>query len=174
MTEFIQVIPGENLQLKTLAKMSAEIFYATFGKSSDPGQMKAYLAEAFSESQLSSEIAQQESWFYIIRYDDNPCGYFKINSGNAQTEPKPEHYLEIQRLYLYPKYHGKGIADASLKHIINIAKSLRKNVIWLGVAEDNIRAYRFYEKQGFTPNGIHIFDFSGDLQSDICMELKIN
>lgn len=174
MTEFILVLPGENLQIKTLSKMSSEIFYATFGESSNPEQMAAYLASAFSESQLSSEIAQSESWFYIVLHNENICGYFKINSGNAQTEAKPEHYLEIQRIYLYPEYHGKGIADASLRFIIKIAKSLSKRVIWLGVAEDNIRAYRFYEKQGFTPNGIHIFDFAGDLQSDICMELKID
>jgi diamine N-acetyltransferase len=174
MTEFIEVLPGEKLQLKQLSKICSETFYATFAAVSDAEHMEAYMAQAFSESQLSSEIANPESWFYIIRHNENLCGYFKINSGHAQTELKPENYLEIQRIYLYPEYHGKGIAHLALIYIINLAKSKMKQMLWLGVAEDNFRAYRFYEKHGFIPNGIHVFDFAGDMQSDICMELRLD
>ena len=33
--------------------------------------------------------------------NDQIAGYLKLNVGNAQTEPKGEDYLEIQRIYFY-------------------------------------------------------------------------
>lgn len=173
MTLCKRVMPGDKAQLEVLCKISRDTFFATFEATSDAVQMESYMQQAFSEQQLSDEIQHPHSQFYILYHADKPCGYFKINLSDAQSEPKPEYYLEIQRIYLYPEYQGKGIADDAIKNIRTIAQLSAIQVIWLGVAEDNYRAYRFYSKQGFKPNGVHLFDFAGDIQSDICMELRI-
>jgi ribosomal protein S18 acetylase RimI-like enzyme len=164
---------GDKAQLDLLCKISRDTFFATFQAKSERVQMELYMQQAFSEQQLNHEIYHPHTQFYILYSAGNACGYFKINFSTAQSEPKPDNYLEIQRIYLYPEYQGKGIADDAIEYIKTVAKLNYIKVIWLGVAEDNYRAYRFYGKQGFKPNGVHLFDFAGEIQSDICMEMLI-
>ena len=42
--------------------------------------------------------------------------------------------------------------------------------IWLGVWEENPRATRFYQKNGFVAFGKHIFKLGDDEQTDILMK----
>ncbi|WP_363320260.1 GNAT family N-acetyltransferase [Plebeiibacterium marinum] len=50
-----------------------------------------------------------------------------------------------------------------------------KNVeyVWMGVWEQNQRAIRFYEKNGFIAFDKHIFKLGDDEQTDIMMRLKL-
>ncbi|MNF16430.1 Protease synthase and sporulation negative regulatory protein PAI 1 [compost metagenome] len=45
--------------------------------------------------------------------------------------------------------------------------------IWLGVWEENKRALRFYEKNGFTVFDKHIFRLGNDEQTDLMMKKTI-
>ena len=42
--------------------------------------------------------------------------------------------------------------------------------VWLGVWEQNPRAIRFYEKNGFVPFDTHVFILGEDKQTDILMK----
>ncbi len=44
-----------------------------------------------------------------------------------------------------------------------------KKSIWLGVWEENPKAIRFYEKNGFVPFSRHIFKMGDEEQTDIMM-----
>jgi ribosomal protein S18 acetylase RimI-like enzyme len=45
--------------------------------------------------------------------------------------------------------------------------------MWLGVWEENPRAIRFYQKQGFVEFDQHIFQLGEDAQTDILMKLNL-
>ncbi len=48
-------------------------------------------------------------------------------------------------LYIDPKFHNKGYGKLLLNH----AKELSPNGLYLWVFEDNIGAIKFYEREGF-------------------------
>ena len=95
-----------------------------------------------------------------------------LNELNAQTENREVHYLEIERIYLYKNYQGKGIGKLMIDHSIKIAKKKNKSKIWLGVWSENPAAIGFYKKMGFIISDTHIFKMGEDEQIDYIMEKK--
>ena len=57
--------------------------------------------------------------------------------------------LKVDQLYILPKYQGKGIGAACMKHIIDDANREQKSVT-LQVLKINTRATAFYQRLGFT------------------------
>ena len=64
----------------------------------------------------------------------------------------------------------KGVGPALMQACMDIAKELKKSVIWLGVWEKNSRAIAFYQKWGFEKFGEHIFPIGDDPQTDWLMK----
>ena len=56
---------------------------------------------------------------------------------------------------------------------IDIALDVQASYVWLGVWEENYRALRFYEKNGFTPFGKHKFWLGDDEQTDLLMKKEL-
>jgi len=70
-------------------------------------------------------------------------------------------YGEIVSIYLLPEYVGKGSGKILLKRCIDELKKLGYNKILLWVLEENYRARRFYEKNGFVCNEEYLNDNIG-------------
>jgi diamine N-acetyltransferase len=71
-------------------------------------------------------------------------------------------------------YHGKKVGQLLYNKALEIAKRQKKSLIWLGVWEENPKAIRFYEKNGFVAFDKHIFKFGEDEQTDVMMKKVID
>jgi ribosomal protein S18 acetylase RimI-like enzyme len=98
----------------------------------------------------------------------------KLNFGEAQTEKQKENNLEIHRIYVLQRFHGKKIGQLLLDEVLKIAKQMEVNSVWLGVWEENHRAIQFYSKNGFIEFDKHIFTLGDDIQTDLLMQLEMN
>jgi diamine N-acetyltransferase len=81
--------------------------------------------------------------------------------------------LEIERIYVLQEFQGKKVGQMLFGKAVEIAKQKNADYIWLGVWEKNIKAIRFYEKNGFVPFGKHLFKLGDDEQTDIMMKLVL-
>ena len=113
----------------------------------------------------------QISEFYFAQLNDENIGYLKINTGEAQTEKQEKNALEIERIYVLNEYHGKNVGQILYQKALEIANQNSNDFVWLGVWEENKRAIRFYEKNGFVAFDKHIFNLGNDAQTDIMMKL---
>lgn len=52
---------------------------------------------------------------------------------------------ELDRIYVLPAWHGKGVGQI----LLDKAKELSPDGLWLWVFQKNAQARRFYEKHGF-------------------------
>lgn len=159
--------------LLNLQEISKQTFTETFNVSNTTENMRRYLGKAFSHEKLTSELSDPHTEFYFALLDDNVVGYLKVNWGASQTENQHENALEIERIYVLKKVHGKKVGQALFEKAIEI--SIHKNVefVWLGVWEENPRAIRFYQKNGFEAFDQHVFQLGDDKQTDILMRRKI-
>jgi ribosomal protein S18 acetylase RimI-like enzyme len=76
---------------------------------------------------------------------------------------------EISRIYVIESFHGSGLGKLFLDHQIEIAKETQCTGVWLSVWEKNVRAQKFYLKNGFTPVGEQIFVVGNDPQKDLIL-----
>ncbi|MDD2792185.1 MAG: GNAT family N-acetyltransferase [Sediminibacterium sp.] len=166
----IVIRKAETQDLKQLQEISTETFVQTFAEVNTKEDMDKYLAERLSVTQLFAELNDPGSDFYFALLNDQVIGYLKTNTGAAQTELKETDGLEVERIYVLKEFKGKNIGPVLLDKAIEIAHDQKAAYIWLGVWEENYRAIRFYEKNGFSVFDKHIFKLGNDEQTDLMMK----
>lgn len=159
--------------LNTIKSLGKQTYTETFAKNNTPKNNAKYLNKNFNSNQLSIEISNTNSSFYLAYYENQPIGFLKTNQSDAQTEYFEEPTLEIQRIYVLQAFHGKKIGQLLLDVAIKIAKQLAVDFIWLGVWEENHKALHFYAKNGFVTFDKHVFVLGDDKQTDLLMKLEI-
>ncbi len=68
------------------------------------------------------------------------------------SNPKAAHSANIAKLYVTPKYRGKGVGSLLIDHIISIAKNLVKKLVLI-VGSNNQSAIQAYRCFGFKQFG---------------------
>ncbi len=117
-------------------------------KSGDLEKIYRIEAEAYrspwSVEGLVSEVASQNSRFFVAELDGKIVGYILI-------------WIVLDELHLLKiatasEYRRRGIASSLIDYVINEFK--RASVLYLEVREKNAIARNFYKKLGFVENGI--------------------
>lgn len=154
-------------QLQTIGR---ETFSETFSSSNTKEDMAKYLAFSFSIEKLTEELNNEHSEFYFAVVDDKIVGYLKLNLGCSQTELQESISLEIERIYVLQQYHGKKVGQVLYEKAMQVAEDKKVDYVWLGVWEENPRAIRFYQKNGFVEFDKQIFRLGDDEQIDLRMK----
>ena len=159
--------------LEELRNLSIQTFKETFEEVNTEEDMQKYLDENLSLERLKSELENLDSEFYFIENENKNLGYLKLNFENAQTEKVEENYFEIERIYVLKAFLGQKIGQILFDKAIEIGREKNLEYVWLGVWEENHRAIKFYEKNGFEIFGKHDFVLGEDVQTDLLMKMKI-
>lgn len=160
----LKKVSTEDLAL--LRVISFYTFIDTFGPDTPAGDLDAYMTQAYDYQQLKSELKNPDSHFYFLYYEEQLAGYLKINQGTAQSEPMPDNYFEIERIYVLPPFKRKGLGSYLVSVAEKKALEAGKDFIWLGVWEYNEKAQAFYEAKGFHRFSEHKFMMGSWEQTD--------
>jgi GNAT superfamily N-acetyltransferase len=155
-----------------VSEFGRRTFLETFGADNTPENMAAYLAEAFSETRQSAEIADDRMITLVAEDEDQVVGYAQLALKGAPACVNGASPIELVRFYVDRAWHGRGIAQA-LMHEVDAAARPHAKTIWLGVWERNLRAIAFYEKSGFVDVGAHTFQLGTDRQIDRIMARSV-
>lgn len=102
--------------------------------------------------------------FFVAREDDDFLGCVAISDEGD--------YAEVKSMFVDPSARGKGVGDALLIHLIDLAKQKGFPKIMLESGDALTAALKLYEKHGFT----YCSSF-GDYVEEPCsiyMELKLD
>ncbi|WP_276835806.1 GNAT family N-acetyltransferase, partial [Chryseobacterium cucumeris] len=124
--------------VEIVQSLGIQTFSETFAEDNTEEAMKKYLEESFNTEKIKSELNNPDSFFYIAWEEDNPVGYLKVNSGEAQTELQDDTALEIERIYVKKSHHGKKVGQLLYNQALETAEQLGKSYLWLGVWEKNL------------------------------------
>jgi len=160
-------------EILALQEIGIQTFSETFAASNTEENMSNYLKDGFSIEKLTEEINNKYSKFFFALDNERVIGYLKLNFGESQTELKDSKALEIERIYVMNEYHGKKVGQLLYDKAIQVAAQMQMNYVWLGVWEENQRAFNFYKKNGFVEFDKHIFKLGDDEQTDIMMKLQL-
>ena len=170
----MEIRKANTQDIEKLKEIGRLTFFETFSSDNSEENMKEYLKNGFSTEKLNDELSDPNAEFYFCELKGKVIGYLKVNSGQSQTELKDNKAFEIERIYVLKEFHGKKAGQLLYDKALELAKSRRAGYVWLGVWEENPRAIRFYEKNGFVAFDKHIFKLGEDEQTDIMMKLELN
>lgn len=155
--------------LNVVQALALQTFRATYEHLNTPENFKNYIESAFSTAQLTKELTNPASCFYLLQEEKKTIGYIKINEAIAQTDLQETDSLELERIYVLQQYQGKGFGKQLLQKALQVTKEKGKKSLWLGVWNQNPKAIQFYENQGFSKFGEHEFVIGDDRQIDFLM-----
>lgn len=170
MTPVFETVKVTIQDITQLQSISRQTFIEAFWETNDAEYMNQYMDKSFSLEVLGSELQNNNSEFYFAKLDERVVGYLKLNTGQAQTDIKDGDALEIERIYVVKDFYGKAVGQLLIDFAVSSSLKMQCKYIWLGVWEENPRAIRFYEKNGFVAFGSHPFWLGDDKQTDILMK----
>lgn len=165
-----KVVPADIERLVTIGQKT---FLDTYGALNTEENMRAYLESHFSKQRLKSELNNANIAYYFAVIEGVVIGYLKLNFGEAQTELKGEHSLEIERIYVLKEYQGKKLGQRFCRHAVEVAQQRQLDFVWLGVWEQNTKAIEFYEKNEFVAFDQHVFVLGDEEQTDLMMKFEV-
>lgn len=156
-----------------LAEFAERVFDEVFSPGNDEGDMASYMTAAFGPRQQRAEITEPGAIVLLAEDAQGAlAGYLHIAASDTPacvTAPA----VELKRLYVDPRRHSRGLGKRLLDEGIARALASGATRLWLGVWENNVRAQKFYTREGFTRAGEHLFMLGSDPQTDWIMQRPI-
>lgn len=174
-------IPAISLRQATIddAKVLTDLAYTTFWDAfahhpkNAPDDLNYYMRQAFNVEQITAELHDPKNIFLLAEVDGEAAGYAKIIIDNIEPGITADRPVELSRLYSHQKHLGQGVGQTLMDACFSRAIAEDRDVMWLGVWEFNPRAQRFYERNGFSVVGSHVFQLGEDAQTDLLMAKRL-
>lgn len=157
-----------------LAELGAETFADTFAADNTPENIAMHLAKMFGEHVQRAEIEDPRYVFLVAERAGDVVGYAMLRLGPAPLAMRARDVIEIVRFYAVKRFIGSGVGATLMQHALDVAASLGKEGIWLGVWEHNRSAQAFYRRWGFEDVGSHAFVLGHDRQVDRIYTRAVN
>lgn len=145
-----------------LAAVAAETFPLACPPHTLPESIAAFIATNLSVGSFTSYLADPERALFVAELDGEAVGYTMMVLGEP-TDPDVAAAVtvrptaELSKAYVREGFHGGGIAAQLVAASVAVAWESGAASVWLGVNQQNARANRFYEKQGFALVGTKRF-----------------
>jgi ribosomal protein S18 acetylase RimI-like enzyme len=170
----IAVTPAVEADLPELADVAARTFPLACPPSVTPENIAAFVEENLSQARFSDYLADPDRAVLAARDDGRITGYAMLIRGlpdddDVQRAVTLRPAIELSKIYVLPGSHGAGVSAALMAAALQYASDVDAKCMWLGVNQRNLRAQRFYTKQGFTINGTKTFRLGAGIENDYVM-----
>ena len=116
-----------------------------------------YHDRTFSIAKICSSIQKEENLFWLALVNELPVGYGKLKLYSPNSFLKSDAACQLQKIYVLRDFLSMHIGFELQERMLEKARELNYEHIWLSVLDSNERAIRFYEKNGFEKLGSHDF-----------------
>ncbi|EMY32501.1 putative acetyltransferase [Arthrobacter crystallopoietes BAB-32] len=144
----------------------AEVAAATFPLACPPAMTAEdigdYVAEHLSEEHFAQYLADPARSLLVLEEGTGSGGRLTGYSMLIHTPPADPEVLAaltvrpssmLSKFYVRPDAHGSGLAHRLLAATFDTAASTGARAVWLSVNDENLRAQKFYAKNGFRTVG---------------------
>ena len=152
-----------------LADLGARTFRETFETICSPGDLDAFLAQAYGEAIQRAELADPSRPARVLEVEGVPSGFLQLRLGHREPGVPGLRPVELQRIYLLRAGQGGGCGAALMAEAMAMALAWGGDTLWLGVWENNTRALAFYARSGFREVGEHIFQIGEQIDRDLIL-----
>jgi GNAT superfamily N-acetyltransferase len=123
-----------------------------------------YLRKVYSQKNLCIELKNANARYYFVQYEGEVVGILRVILGETMPGWATTPMVKLERIYLSPAVHGKGIGKRIFQWVEEEFCIESKIPLWLEAMDSQPQAIGFYEKMGF---GEHSrFRFEEELMKD--------
>lgn len=165
MPSFRRATPAD---LDLLLELGRRTVTDTFAQYNTPENMSAFLVKHYDRQHWQDDLHAENTHFVIADLPHAPAAAFaRLCHGHKVPECVGDPAAwQIDKFYVDKPHIGAGLAHEMMQHCLNLISAAGAKTVYLSVWEHNARAFRFYQKWGFTRVGELIFPMGDDPQID--------
>ncbi|MDF1646909.1 MAG: GNAT family N-acetyltransferase [Legionellaceae bacterium] len=141
---------------KALSALSIHVWVDTYATAGVSDIIAHYVISELLPDYFIAKLNHPTEQFLIAEYDRNIVGFIELVE-NRPCPKKTNATLEIDKLYVMPRFHRHGIGSRLLQASYHLYQKKGYLFVWLTTWEKNLKAIEFYEKKGFTKIGMTCF-----------------
>jgi diamine N-acetyltransferase len=149
MITFDKANSTDSLRISVLLKT---VYIQTYATEGITFEFANFLTQRFSVEHIEATIIQNTSQLLIAYYNQNPIAvaeiiYDKTCPINNIVAP------ELSKLYVLERFYGKGVGHGLINKVESFVQNSGHKHLWLEVYSQNVRAIKFYEREGYISIG---------------------
>jgi GNAT superfamily N-acetyltransferase len=158
MKDLIKIIKADVAHAKDIAVTGRQSFFDAFSPFFNRKEdLKQYLDHTYAEERIEAGIRKANNVFFLALHNGKPVGFAKVKKHSLNPQITSVWQTELQKIYVLQQYHGIGAGQLLMDAVIELAKEVNPEWLWLDVLIQNGKARRFYDKNGFIRIGEHFF-----------------
>ena len=143
---------------ETVADLGARTFSATFGHLYPPGDLAAFLAEAYDLDKTRVQLADPGGATWLMETDDGVAvGYVTVGACGLPHPDVTAQCGELKRIYLLADWQGGGRGSRLMAAALDWLAAEKAGDLWIGVWSGNAGAQKLYARMGFEKAGEYHF-----------------
>lgn len=174
----ITVVDATSADLAELADVAARTFPLACPPSVPAADITAFIGAHLCRERFADYLADTARIVLVAKHQARIAGYAVLVDGTADDAVRQAAAeglvvsgpaTELSKLYVLPDQHGSGAAPLLMDTARRRAAAAGSRCLWLGVNQQNLRAQRFYAKQGFAVAGTRRFQLGAHFEHDYVM-----
>jgi diamine N-acetyltransferase len=146
----IEIRKANTSDLDLLYEVSRMSYTENFSHHWNEGGLAWYLESVYAKDLFKADLENASICYYIAFWQDVPAGFMKLIMDSNLPDYTPTRSMEIEKIYVRPRFHGKGLGKELLTIALKRAQENERRLIWLDVIDTNHSAIEFYKKAGFS------------------------
>jgi ribosomal protein S18 acetylase RimI-like enzyme len=154
----IKVIRATSQHAETISSIGKLSFRDAFGHLfNHKSVLIEYLEYTYSIDKIIKSINKENNVFFIAFVENVPVGFAKVKKSSLNEQIESIAQMELQKIYVLSYYHGSGAGAALMQAVLELARQIQPDYLWLDTHTTNTKAIHFYEKNGFIRAGKNYF-----------------
>ena len=140
-----------------LGALATQVFLDTYAVMGVRTSVAEYVRASFSTGVMQNLLANPEVMICVAEFNDHVVGFAQVGMDAAQPLVQALRPAELDRLYVQRPFLGQRVGAQLLREAEELAAQRGADALWCSTWLHNVRALRFYERQGYTNLGSSIF-----------------
>jgi diamine N-acetyltransferase len=168
-SDVIELRPCDMRDCEALALVGGATFLESFAGILEGDAIVAHCAKHHSVESYAKYLGAPDckAWLAEAGQGGAPVGYVMLTKPDLPLPDLGSQDIELKRIYLFSRFHGKGAGKMLLDQAITGARDLGMRRLLLGVYAKNFRALDFYRRNGFVEVGTRTFQVGSMLCDDL-------
>jgi ribosomal protein S18 acetylase RimI-like enzyme len=155
-----------------LAEIGASTFYESYHTQNTQADMEEYIGKTYHTEITKKHLLNPNIVYFLCYHPQGDIGFVKLLLNQAHTNLQGKN-AEIEKIYVRANFQGTGVAQKLMETASKFCKEQHFENVFLGVWQENHRAIKFYQKEGFEIFDTRSFKLGSRICDDYVMALKL-
>lgn len=114
------------------------------------GGAQWYLEHCFGNEILQRELNDDNIEYYIASAEQKNIGILKLVLDKLIPDSEDKSGLYLEKIYFVKEWTGKGAGRELIKFVLEKARELKRDCVWLMAMDTSEKPIAAYEKSGFS------------------------